>query len=342
MSPTIDLMLGLTRCSLTGQQPDFLPITEQEWTDVYWLARKHGVVTIINDVIESLPTEMQPHSDIALSWSLSAERTHYHYDHQAQVLETIRKKADDAGLQLVVLKGATLAKLYPHPNSRACGDIDILFPGNYMKGNEILNNPHATLDGKHAEMAIDGVTVENHLWLLDQNFSSQRKAEKYIQQHAAEASADGELPPMANMVYLIMHTVSHLTAKVKLPLRNILDWGIFLKAHQAELAPQECHKIMRNIGMDKSFNILTQLASEFIGADLGQYVSHVRQDDLVRLRELILHKAYFDNVPKDLKPIQRLKTRLGRNRQRRWLYKYLPSTFFERLSGNLRNALQLK
>lgn len=332
MSATIDLMLKLLHCSLNNRQPDFLPISEQEWTDVFWLARKHGVVTMINDVIEALPTKLQPHSDIALSWSLSAERTHYHFDRQAEVLEKIRHKSEEAGLQLVLLKGMTLAKLYPHPNSRACGDIDIFFPGNYMKGNALLGNAEATLDGKHSEMAIDGVTVENHLYLLDQNYRSQRKAEKYIQQHATEASAESELPPLANMVYLLMHTVSHLTAKDKLPLRNLLDWGIFLKARQAELNPQECHQLVHKIGMEDAFNILTQLASEFTDTDLSRYIiGKLRAEDVNKMRAMVLNKDYRPPMPKGLSPIAKIRLRITRNRTNRWLYRYLPSNSAERM-----------
>lgn len=334
---TINLMLELLHCSLNGTQPQCLPLTEEEWTNIFWLCRKHGVVTMINDVIEQLPAELQPQGDIALSWTLSAERTHYHYARQEQVLSKIRKMATDAGLQLILIKGMTLSKLYPHPSSRACGDIDVFFPGNYMKGNQVLGNPEATLDGKHAEMAIDGVTVENHLRFLDKGFRSQRQAERYIQASVHQASPEGELPPMANMVYLLMHTVSHLTAKIKLPLRNFLDWGIFLKAYQEELNPAECHKVMNSIGMDYAFNILTALASEFIGSDLSRYIDtrKIIPADVARLRQMVLHKDYMPPLDRTLPFFKRIKTRIKRNSQRRWLYRYLPSTAYERVSHTI-------
>lgn len=338
MEPIIELMLSLLRSSLNKDISSLPPISEKEWEQVYWLARKHGVVTMINDVIEMLPTEQQPHGDIALSWSLSAERTRYHYARQEQVLEKIKQKSKEAGIPLVVLKGMTLSKLYPVPSSRACGDIDIYFPQNYMKGNEILGNPEATLDGKHAEMAIDGVTVENHLHFLDRHYISQRKAERYIKNSLDHISPEGEMEPMANMVYLLMHTVSHLTAKIKLPLRNIVDWGIFLKSYQSQLDPTACNKLMRRIGMVDSFNILTKLASDFIGYDLNHYIiGKLRDEDVQRMRSMILNKDYVGKVPDHLNVFQRLKTRMSRNKQRRWLYRYLPSTPLERIIYRIRS-----
>ncbi len=332
-----ELMLNLLRCSLNRQAPCLPQIPTDGWEKLYWLSRKHGVVTMVYDAIEMLPQEQRPRGDIALSWELSAERTRLHFAHQAQVLNTIRQRAADAGIKTILVKGMSLARLYPRPDSRACGDIDLYFPNNYQKGNQLLGCPNATLDGKHAEMEVDGVTVENHLHFLDLNYISQFRAEKYIVASIEGATSEGYLPPMGNMVYLLMHTVCHLTAKVKLPLRNILDWGVFLRAHQGQLDPKQCHKVMRHIHMDNAFNMLTLLAGEFIGADLSCYIDkkNMRVEDIAKLRNTILDKAYMPPIPKNVKGLNRLKVRYRRNRQRRWFYRYLPSNGIERTFFNL-------
>ena len=340
MDKTTQNMLALLQISLSGKKPEIAPLSYQEWEDVYWLSRKHGVVTMINDAIEMLPPDQQPQGDIALSWTLSAERTRYHFNHQAQVLQHIDSKAQAEGLPYVVLKGMSLARLYPRPDSRACGDIDICFPHNYERGNALLGNPDATVDGKHAEMVIDGVNVENHLHLLDLHYKSQRQAEEYVWQTLETVPADHSLSPQANVVYLLMHTVCHLTAKFKLPLRNIIDWGIFLRSNRDVLDPHACHRVMRHIGMDDAFNLLTYLAGEIIDTDLSLFINgRLRQDDVDRMRELIVSKGYLDPVPKGLPWHKRIAARLRRRRQRRWLYRYLPSTSAERMRNLIRQAV---
>lgn len=333
---TTALMLHILQCSLNGESPTLPQLTSEDWTKLYWLARKHGVVTILYDVISQLPAEQQPTGDTSLSWPLSAERTRYHFHRQEKVLESIRRKAAEENIPLVIVKGMGLAKLYPNPSSRACGDIDLFFPHNYAKGNAILGCPDAKLDGKHAEMAVDGVTVENHLRFLDKHYLSQRRAERFIQRHIDNISPDGDLPPMANLVYLLMHTVSHLTAKIKLPLRNFLDWGIFIRANQAQLDPAECHRVMRRIGMNDAFNMLTLLAGEFIGTDLSHYVDKkINPDDVNRMRQMILTKGYMPPLDRSLPLFKRISTRISRNKERRWLYRYLPSNTFERTINNI-------
>jgi hypothetical protein len=336
MDTSTQQMLSLLRSSLNGTTPDSLPQSTEDWEKLFRLARKHGVVTMINDAIEHLPDEQQPQGDIALSWSLSADRTRYHYNHQAEVLQSIRQKADAQGLRLGLIKGMSLSRYYPIPSSRACGDIDIFFlplsKQNYRQGNILLGCPDAELDGKHAEVSVDGVPVENHYRFLDLNYLSQYRAERYIHSSLKDVSPEGYLSPMGNMAYLLMHTVSHLTAKYKLPLRNIIDWGMFLKANSQALSPADCHRVMRRIGMLPAFDILTLLAGEFIGADLSQYISAtVRQEDVDRMRELILDKKYFEPVPSGLNPVQRFRLRWKRNQERRWLYRYLPSSAAERV-----------
>jgi hypothetical protein len=91
---------------------------------------------------------------------------------------------------------------------------------------------------------------------------------------------------------------------------------------------------MRKIGMVDSFNILTCISGEFIGTDLSSFViGDIRQDDVTRLRDLILTKKYLEPVPKNLSLPHYIKARYLRNRERRWLYRYLPSTRIERVLG---------
>ena len=336
------IMLALLRGSLNNTPPDQLPTTTDEWTQVYWLARKHGVVTMINDVIDRLPTDQQPQGDIALSWTLSADRTRYHYEHQSQVLDSLRIKASEQGLQILVLKGLSLSRYYPVPSSRACGDIDIAFlpltHENFQRGNSLLGIPDGKIHGKHTETTVEGVPVENHLQFLDLNYKSQLLAEQYIKDSLGQVSSEGFLPPLADMVYLLMHTICHITAKFKLPLRNILDWGMFLKANQQHLDPTECHRLMRRIGMEPAFNMLTYLAAEFTGTELSHYIQGwLPRRDIERMRRLMLQKDYRKPLPQGLNPLQLFVLRLRRNSQSRWLYRYLPSSFTERTRNNLKH-----
>jgi hypothetical protein len=84
--------------------------------------------------------------------------------------------------------------------------------------------------------------------------------------------------------------------------------------------------------MDEAFNILTLISGEFIGTDLSRYIDRnkIIEKDVKKLRNLILNKDYLPPVPKELKGLKRIKARYNRRSQRRWLYRYLPSSAWER------------
>ena len=332
-------MLAMLRASLNGGMPELEE--NADWQQLFKKAHLHGVLTLVYDAILRLPPERQPQDDKALSWALSAERTRYHYAHQAEVLHSLALKAKEAGLPMLLVKGMDLARLYPVPDSRACGDIDVYFFDRYAEGNALLGNAGAPLNGKHSEVMVDGVVVENHFTLLDQGHRSQRLAEQYIVATLPQASQDAagvcHLTPMGAMVYLLMHTVGHLTAKYKMPLRNVLDWGLFLDAHRDSLDPRECQRTARRLGMADAFNMLTSLAAEFTGREIGHYVlGRVRENDRRRMRRLILEKDYLPHVPENLAFFAQLSLRLQRYRHRHWLYRYLPSNRRERIGNTLR------
>ena len=336
---TMDVMLLLLKASLQGTEPCL--DADADWQGLFALARQHGVVTLLYDAILRLPLQRQPQGDMALSWALSAERTRHHFAHQAEVLHSLAQRSREAALPMLMVKGMELARLYPVPDSRACGDIDVYFFDRYEEGNALLGAAGASLDGKHSEVAVDGVMVENHLTLLDQNYRSQRRAEQYIYATLPQATQDADgvyhLAPMGGMVYLLMHTVGHLTAKYKMPLRNVLDWGLYLDAHRAELSPDECRRVTRRLGMTDAFTMLTSLAAEFTGRDLDEYlVGRLRAGDRRRMRRLILEKAYLPHVPEDLTFLSQLRLRLRRYRERHWLYRYLPQSRWERIQNTFR------
>ena len=335
----MEVMIDILKASLNGEAPCIE--VSVDWRRLFDEARLHGVVTLLYDAILRLPSELQPKGDDALSWVLSAERTRHHYARQAEVLRCLALRAKSAGLPMLLLKGMDLSRLYPVPDSRACGDIDVYFFDRYEEGNALLGDAGAALDGKHSEVMVDGVMVENHKTLLDQLLRRQREAERYIASTLPLATQDTEglyhLAPMGAMVYLLMHTVGHLTAKYKMPLRNMLDWGLFLDAHRHILDPRECQRVVRRLGMSDAFNMLNSLAAEFTGRDLSGYIcGRVREADRGRMRSLILQKDYLPHVSGNLTFFAQLRLRIRRYHTRHWLYRYLPATLAEYIENTLR------
>lgn len=87
------------------------------------------MVGVLNDAVHRLPESQLPPSNLLNEWDSQTAKIgriyHTHEDHVKE-LESILKRL---GLHGCILKGTGLAHLYPNPERRMCGDIDLWIKG---------------------------------------------------------------------------------------------------------------------------------------------------------------------------------------------------------------------
>lgn len=105
------------------------PPTPQGWARLFLMARQQSLVGILNDAVHQLPKDQLPPADIMEEWDTrTAQISHVYHVHEnhVQVLGEILSRLDLHGC---ILKGTGLARLYPNPERRMCGDIDLWVKG---------------------------------------------------------------------------------------------------------------------------------------------------------------------------------------------------------------------
>ena len=119
------LFISLGRTSSFEKDP-----TGENWKYLYHLAHRQALVGPLNDGVHRLPAHQMPPEDILKGWDENTAKIariyHTHEDHVAE-LEALLNRL---GLHGCILKGTGLAHLYPNPERRMCGDIDIWIAGN--------------------------------------------------------------------------------------------------------------------------------------------------------------------------------------------------------------------
>lgn len=154
-------------------------------------------------------------------------------DAAIQVSEWFRKK----GFRTCILKGQGNALIYPNPNSRTPGDIDIWVEGGDKRGISFVRSisPHEKACYHHIEFSsYKGVEVEVHYrpsFLLC--FWNNRKLQKYYERvkeeqfsHRVMLGEQGEIaiPTMEfNLIFQLTHIFSHLMNK-GIGLRQLVDY----------------------------------------------------------------------------------------------------------------------
>ena len=139
------------------------------WASLLDLAVNQGVTAIAYEGMPQQLRERMP-KDIAVRWHLSIEYIVERYQKQCKVLKELTDIYSKQGIDVLVLKGVHLSALYPTPQYRECGDIDIFLYQHYDAGNKIVESMGMRvrrLGLKHSNFHFKGVNVENHKTLLN-------------------------------------------------------------------------------------------------------------------------------------------------------------------------------
>ena len=100
-------------------------LTHVDWAKMYSWAKVQTLIGVLNDGVHRLPEHQLPPDHILEKWDHVTERiAEMHRNHEKRVkeLEGILK---EMGLQGCILKGTGLSHLYPNPERRMSGDIDL-------------------------------------------------------------------------------------------------------------------------------------------------------------------------------------------------------------------------
>jgi len=122
------------------------------WAILFEQAARQGLLAIVWDALDKLNagpgyTEMTTRLSVAehqemtklrIRWALNIKKIEDVHDRQWMVLKELAGIFAESGMRVMVLKGLGLAQMYPRPEHRECGDLDIYLSGNsdnFARGN---------------------------------------------------------------------------------------------------------------------------------------------------------------------------------------------------------------
>lgn len=191
------------------------------------------------------------------------------------------------GLPLVLLKGQTLASLWPVPEHRPIGDVDLyVSPSNQtailLKLKQLNANIDHLFDKKHVAFRLNGLNWELHYKTTYFFWSS---TEKYYQQLEKQYSQATELysqqigpnsvavfHPLFNTLYLTAHIQHHLILE-EVCFKQLIDWMLFIQAERAALAVAETALIehLKQLNLWRLYCALGYICITYLGMPANQY-----------------------------------------------------------------------
>lgn len=266
--------LNLEKFSNTDFE-DFSHLSPNGWAELFNISTSHGISGFCYDALEPNWKELNVPKMLFIQWTISVENIAKQREHRLRVREKLFTILKGAGISSVEMKGEALAQYYPNPNRRVCSDIDIYLGDNYKKSLEVFDSNKILYkkdSPRHDHVFIENIIVENHLILSEFRIrKTDLKIEEILQEQARESlnsASEGEnVFPTDNFnaIFLPWHSSAHFMFE-NIPLRQIVDWAIFL-IKRGDFIDEELYRKCSQYSSGRVADIITTIAIKQMGFD---------------------------------------------------------------------------
>ena len=243
---------------------DSISIDENEWEEIYETVIKQSLVGVVLEGVQNLIDrwpEQKPPVELLLEWIGQTEQIKAENKQMDERSAMLKRMFDDKGYDSCILKGQGVARLYPKPEVRQPGDIDIWVDG---KRDDIIKKLKSDFIGVtyvdyvncHASYFTDA-EVEVHFrptWMY--NPITNWKVQNWIQKNkdAQMKAYDSEVgfgyPTVSfNLVFSLIHIYRHVFQE-GIGLRQLTDY-YFILTHSTAEERIEAYKTLQNFGLGK-------------------------------------------------------------------------------------------
>lgn len=283
-----------------GQNPHESPdLSPAEWEAVWLWARKQAISALVWDGFSS----NDPNGSCAipgmlnLPWCAEVARIEANNEWMNARLEELVNLFRTHRIAVLLLKGQGVARFYPRPNHRQCGDMD-LYVGEeqYKQAEELMNSVgerlHHSGEEKHVEFRFKGVVVEIH-YLVTRfcNPLRNRKLRKLVADSFPERLCLVRLmggktevsvfPAELDAFYQLTHIFHHLLDG-GVGLRPFCDWGLLIHTTRATFNRSLFGDYIRRFRFRNIYGAVAYVAVFYLGLEPGELPLALRKGDLRR------------------------------------------------------------
>lgn len=288
--------------------------SDEEWKRLFYFAQKQSLVGFLFCGIERLPNEQLPKRDLLLKWYGMAEsikKVNVIKNVRCAELDAILRKGNFKGC---VLKGQGTALLYPYPEYRQSGDIDMWIgtsDGSLVSIDTVISYAKqrgvqvSHVDIKHADMRFFNDTqVEIHFkpsysynFVYDGRLKSWFKSLSKEQFDNFDSVVGFAYPTIYfNLVYSLLHIYRHLFSE-GIGLRQMLDY-YYILTNSTKEERKRAYKTICRFGMKDFAGAAMFVLQEVLGLK-GEYLlcEPSRKSGLFLLKEILLAGNFgqYDN-----------------------------------------------
>ena len=265
-----------------GQSPYFTHIdNNRDWSLIYSIAERQGIVGILYTGLERLDKGQGPKGEVLMRWIAQAQTIRNRNVQLFRLSADIVERFGKDGFRCCILKGQGLALLYPNPYMRTPGDIDVwVSEGRRMVMQYVEKRcPGQTMRYHHVDFpVIKEVPVEVHFTPSYMNSPmANGKMQKWFERLAdLQYSNRTELPDglgeiaaptlSFNLVYILSHLYRHVFSE-GIGVRQLLDYYYVLTQEDSQENRIVAARSIEQLGMKRFARAVMYIMVELFGMD---------------------------------------------------------------------------
>lgn len=229
--------------------------------EVYRELSAHAISALPGFILHALHLP----DDLLKRWKSQIYGQIIHFDAYMQAQQAL-----PLTIPYVILKGASAAKYYPHPQLRAMGDIDVMTRREDYEAacNMLMDSGYQeTTDeedehrGRHRKFEKYGFAVEIHIFFG--NLKSPEKTQRFDDYIISSITPSHVLPDLVNGLVLIEHINQHM--EVGLGLRQIIDYMMFVDRCLTDETWPAFEGMLGETGLEPLALAVTRMCEMYLG-----------------------------------------------------------------------------
>ncbi len=248
-----------------------------DWGEFFEFCNRQSIQGIVFSGIEQ--AHLRIPQDILFDWIGSVEHIKALNSLTNKRTKQISQFWTRKGYRNCILKGQANAQMYPHPELRSPGDIDIWVEGSDVEITKTVLKevPNAHYSFHHVKMPVfDDVSVEVHYrpaylsnWWKDKKLQEITKNVAKRQFEKAELTGDGEFASLTddyNALFLLLHMFGHCFSSFN-NLKQLIDYYYLLKRELPIEEKEWVRKQFEQLGVEKYAAGIMWIEHKMLGLD---------------------------------------------------------------------------
>ena len=323
------LLFELLRAELWGTSLSFSQLSHNDFEELMEMAGEQTVTGLVGDCLIKNGVKLEREDALGLYAKMKAiEKANARVNENLVSFVNFMERKE---IDYIIVKGQVVGSLYPNPNARMSGDVDLYFVGdNYTKIKGLVEQRlgkqlSKLSDGKHVEFEVNGVVFELHNKL---SRLATRKHQEYWDQMIDNAILKGTdtvningkdiktLSATYNAMYIFVHLFYHMTAS-GVGLRQLCDWAMVLSNNvnvnpnlnpnkKSSLNREDLGGSLKELGYLKAYKAMGAFLIEYLGLPEKQFPFALDEKDrkwVETIKKNILKRGNFGRSGRKVKKI---------------------------------------